>query len=420
MLEEAQKYIAGGYNSPFRSFSEVGGYPIFMQSGKGSKVIDANGKTYIDYSLAWGPLILGHTHKNLINAIKKVSHNGWCFGTPTALETVFASLINKFFPSMEKIRLTNSGTEAVMSAIRLARGYTKKEKIIIFHGSYHGHNNDTLIKKQDSEKTLTASGIPRNTLKTTLIAQYNDINSVEELLEKNHGKVAAILIEPVAGNMGVVLPQENFLRKLKTACEKHGSLLIFDEVITGLRVSPGGAQSFFETAPDITILGKALAGGLSIGAFGGRSEIMEVLVPTGEVYEAGTFSGNPMTTSCGIEVLNTLSGQSKTIRLFESTAQLCNDLKNYIRENNFPVIINQIGSMFSVFFTTERQITTYSEAEKCDYKLFAKYFHFLLERGIYLSPSGMDTSFLSTAHTQADIEYTSAVIKEFLNRTFKK
>lgn len=409
----AQKYIAKGLNSPFRSFEFVGGTPVFMEKGKGSKLIDVDGNKYIDYSLGWGPMILGHAPKSIQSTIKKVSKKGWCFGTPTEAETIFAKKITDIFPSMERVRLTNSGTEAVMSAIRLARGYTKKEKIIMFNGNYHGHSNDTLVHVENGNKKTTSEGVPSSILESTLVADYNDINSVTSLLS-SRTDIAAILIEPVAANMGLVLPARDFLKELRKVCDEYNCLLIFDEVITGLRVSLGGAQVFYGIVPDITVLGKALAGGLPIGAFGARSEIMDILSPQGSVYTAGTFSGNPMTTNCGISTLHELSHMVAFKKLSEKTQELCEDLQLFIKENSLPAVINYVGSIFSIFFTEQNEVRSLDDVKKSDPSVFAEYFQFLLSHGIYISPSNEDVCFLSTAHTKNDIKYTKAIIKNFL------
>lgn len=411
-FDVAKRYIAKGLNSPFRSFDLVGGNPIFMKKGKGSRLIDVDGNKYIDYSLAWGPMILGHSNKTVRSTIKKVSKKGWCFGTPTEAETIFAKKITEIFPSMEKVRLTNSGTEAVMGAIRLARGYTSKEKIIVFNGNYHGHSNDTLVKKSSDEAGLLSSGIPLGILQSTLVAEYNNISSVEKLLEIHD--IAAVVVEPVATNMGVVLPNEHFLNELRQLCNQKGCLLIFDEVVTGLRVSLGGAQVFYNVFPDITVLGKVLAGGMPVGAFGASKKIMDALSPDGEVYTAGTFSGNSMTSNCGITTLDLLSDAKRYNRLIKDTESFCNDIRKFIHDNKLPVVINNIGSLFSIFFTNQDRVDTYDDVGRCDFSRFKEYFQFLLERGIYISPSGEDTSFLSLAHSKRDLEYTSEVIKKFL------
>ena len=410
---EAKRYVAKGFNSPFRNFDSVGGVPIFMERGGGSKLFDVDGNKYIDYSLAWGPMILGHSNKRVRSVIKKTAKLGWCFGTPTIAETVFASKITKIFPSMDKVRLTNSGTEAVMAAIRLARGYTNKEKIIIFEGHYHGHGNDTLVKIQGGRKILSSTGITSGVLSTTLVARFNDVNSVEELLKNND--VAAIVVEPVATNMGVVLPKDGFLNQLRFLCDKYQALLVFDEVVTGLRVSLGGAQSFYNVVPDITILGKVLAGGMPVGAFGGRDEIMDILSPLGNVYTAGTFSGNPMTVNCGIVTIDELSKPNVFQKLTDNTEFLCNELRGFVSKNNLPVVINNAGSIFSVFFTEGKEVSSLSDVKKCDFNKFSRFFNYLLEKGVYLSPSGEDSSFLSTEHSVRDIKKTIGLIKSFFD-----
>lgn len=413
-FSEAQDSIAGGYNSPFRSFDSVGGTPVFMESGKGSSIKDIEGKKYIDYSLGWGPMILGHAHKSTRAAVSAVSKNGWCFGTPTEAETRFAQKIREMYPSMEKIRLTNSGTEAVMGAIRLARGYTKKDKIIIFDGGYHGHSNETRAKLNSQGKAeLTSTGIPQAILDSTLVARYNDIESVTKLISLN-SDIAAILVEPIASNMGLVLPTDDFLKELRGICDTHGIVLIFDEVVTGFRASLGGAQGLYNIRPDVTVLGKALAGGFAVGAFGGKKEIMDKLSPTGDVYSAGTFSGNPLVTYAGIATIEELQKEGTIGQLELNTRKLCEELNEFIQKRKSPVIITHTGSMFSVFFTEQKRPRNYDDVKKCDSSIFSKYFHFLLNNGIYVSPSSEDTSFLSTAHTEKDLSRTIRVIKKFL------
>ncbi len=410
-FSESKKYLVGGVNSPFRTFDLVGGIPIFIKKGKGSKIISEDNNEYIDYSLAWGAIILGHSNKKIRNAIKKTSKTGWIFGTPTEVETLFAKKIKAIFPSMEKIRLTNSGTEGVMGALKVARSYTKKDKIIILEGSYHGHSNDTLVKIMNEEKILASSGIPNNILENTFIGQYNDISSIEKLFNQ-HSDIAAVILEPIPGNMGVVLPKNDFLQNLRELCNKNNSLLIFDEVISGLHASLGGAQELFNVKPDITVLGKAIAGGLPIGVFGGKNEIMDYLSPVGTAYVAGTFSGNAMTVNCGIATLDEIS--KNYAELNHASKVFCEELISFINKNNIPAVVNYTGSMFSIFFTQDKEISTFEDVSKCDFAIFSKFFHYLLKNGICISPSGEDTIFISTAHTKSDLQKTSKIIEEFL------
>lgn len=409
---EAKKYITGGFNSPFRSFDRVGGDPLFMVQGKGSKIFDTKGRSYIDLSLGWGPMVLGHSHKLMQSVIKEVSKNGWCFGTPTEGETLFAKKIIKLFPSMEQVRLTNSGTEAVMGAIRLARGYTGKEKIILFEGGYHGHSNDTLLTLKNGKTALVSEGVTDSVLESSLVAEFNNIDSVVELF-KRYKDIAAVLIEPIPTNMGVVLPKESFLQELRALCRRKGCVLIFDEVVTGLRASLGGAQELYSMTPDITVLGKALGGGFPIGAFGARREIMEKLSPEGDVYCAGTFSGNPMSVKCGIATLDILSKPRVFQSVVEDTKKFCNNLQQFISQNRLPVVINYTGTMFTVFFTDRKQVESYKEVKQCSTEIFARYFHYLIDHGIYVSPSAEETSFFSTAHTKKDLQDIEKIIKEF-------
>lgn len=391
LFSEARLYIPGGVNSPVRSFQAVGGYPIFVNHAKGSKIYSECGREFIDYCLCFGALILGHTHPRVGKELKKAVDRGASFGIPTKSETALAKLITEAIPSIEKIRLTNSGTEAVMSAIRLSRAYTGKDKIIKFEGSYHGHA-DYLFSKN------------------TLVAPYNNIKKVTELLEKHKKDIAAIIVEPVAGNMGVVLPQGTFLPRLKIIASKYNIVLIFDEVITGFRLSYGGAQGLFKIKPDLTCLGKIIGGGLPIGALGGRREIMDLLAPEGQVYQAGTFSGNPVSVTAGLTTLRLLSEYNPYHKLEKLTQKFCQRIKEIAKEYGFKIEINYIGSMFSIFFT-DQEVTDYRSASTQNKDLFKKFYHRLLKEGIYLSPSGLETNFLSTAHTTGDIEKTLKAIE---------
>lgn len=396
-FKEAKKYIPGGVNSPIRAFKEVFGKPLFIKKGKGSKIYDENNNEYIDFCMSYGPLILGHVHPRMIKAVKKALDNGTSFGAPTKKETQLAKLIVDAVPSIDKVRLVNSGTEAVLSAVRLARGFTKKDKIIKFDGCYHGHVDDLLTKK-DSQNTL--------------IAGFNNIKSVKQTInnKKNKNKIAAVIVEPIPGNMGVVLPEDNFLEQLKEITNKNNILLIFDEVITGFRVSFGGAQKLYNIKPDITTLGKIIGGGLPVGAFGGKKEIMNLLSPDGPVYQAGTLSGNPIATTAGIETLKILKNKSIYNQLNKKTNELTTSLKNN------KIKINKIASMFTIFFNKNKKINNYKKAKKSNIKLFAKFHKELLKNNIYFPPSQFEACFLSVAHSNQDIKYTTQAINNALDK----
>lgn len=392
LFAQAKRYIPGGVNSPVRSFKAVGGIPLFINHAKGSKIYSEDGKEFIDYSLSFGALILGHAHPKVIMQLKKATDKGSSFGVPTKSETELAKIIIGAIPSIEKIRLTNSGTEAVMGAVRLARAYTGKQKIIKFSGSYHGH----------ADYLLDCPGIPEDFTKHTLVTAYNNIKKVESLIKQYRNEIAAIIVEPIAGNMGVVLPQDGFLEGLRKLATKHHVALIFDEVITGFRLVFGGAQKLFNIEPDLTCLGKIIGGGLPVGAFGGKKEIMQLLAPQGKVYQAGTFSGNPLTTTAGLITLKILSEGDPYSELEEKTKQLCEKVKYLAEAQKIKVKINFIGSMFSVSFNNAN--------------LFKKFYHRLFKKGIYLSPSERETNFLSTAHTEQDIDETLEAIGKIFSR----
>src|SRR3989338_6477012 len=405
---EAKKYIPGGVNSPVRSFKAVDSSPLFIKKGKGSKIYDEDNNEYIDYCMSYGPLILGHSHPKIISAVKKALGNGTSFGAPTRKETELAKLIVDAVPSVEKARLVNSGTEAVLAAVRLARGFTKKNKIIKFEGCYHGHVDDLLVKK-DSENTL--------------VAEFNNINSIKKIInnKKNRNKIAALIVEPVAGNMCVVLPENNFLEELREITEKNNILLIFDEVITGFRVSYGGAQKLFNIKPDLTTLGKIIGGGLPVGAFGGRKEIMDLLAPDGPVYQAGTLSGNPVTVTAGIETLKILKNKSVYSQLNKKTNELITNIikineKKSMKENSKNKIkINHIASMFTIFFNANKKINNYKTAKQSDTKKFAKFHSALLKNKIYFPPSQFEACFLSMAHSKEDIGRTIDAVNRAIN-----
>ncbi len=404
-FRKSKKLIPGGVNSPVRAFKSVGCDPIFFEKGKGSKLFDVDGNEYIDCVSSWGPLIFGHADSDTVSSIQKALKFGTTYGAPTVIETKIAEQIIKMVPSIEKVRMVNSGTEATMSAIRLARGYTKKNLIIKFSGNYHGHGDSFLIKAGSGAITLglpDSPGVTKNIARDTLIASYNNLNSVEKLLFKNKNKVAAIIIEPVAGNMGLVLPKKNFLKGLKNLSKKYNCLLIFDEVMTGFRVSKGGVQEIYDVEPDITTLGKVIGGGLPVGAYGGKKEIMNYLAPDGPVYQAGTLSGNPLAMNAGITVLKKLNaGVFKKLEMISK--KICNGIIKNIEETNTNAIVNRIGSMMTLFFTDKSEINNYDDAVECDVKKYAKYFKHMLDMGIYLPPSQYECCFFSLALSDSDI-----------------
>jgi len=397
---EAQHHIPGGVNSPVRSFKSVGGStPIFIKKAKQSYLYDVDGNRYIDFVSSWGPMILGHAHAKVIKALQKVIKKSNSFGTPTILETKIAKLIKKMAPNIDKIRMVNSGTEACMSAIRLARGFTGKDKIIKFEGCYHGHADSFLIKAGSGVSTTGSLGVTKNTAKNTLIATYNDIDSVYQLVEKNKNEIAAIIIEPVAGNMGCIPPKKNFLQDLRNLCTNEKILLIFDEVMTGFRLDQGGAQAYFNVFADIIIYGKIIGGGLPVGAYAGKNEIMKHISPVGNIYQAGTLSGNPIALTAGYVTLKELSDNSLIYKeLEQKTKYLANNIHEILEKATIPHQINHIGSMFSLFFAREK-VVDFTSAAKGNNEIFKKFFHAMLQNGIYLPPSPFESWFLSNTLT---------------------
>lgn len=400
----AKKYLVGGVNSPLRSFKEVGGSPVFIKSGKAEYIFSCVGKKYIDYCLSWGALILGHSHPRINAAAKAAIDSGSSFGCATIKETKLAQLICQAIPSIEKIRLTNSGTEAVMGALRLARAFTNKKKIIKFKGCYHGH----------ADYLLDSPGIPDDFTKHTLVCPYNDIKPFESLVARYKDDLAAVIVEPVAGNMGVVLPACGFLERLREITVREKIVLVFDEVITGFRFTYGGAQKIFRARPDLTCLGKIIGGGLPIGAFGGKKEIMRLLAPEGKVYQAGTFSGNPVSVSAGIAALEILS-QSDYEKLGRLACGFSLGISHLARKYGINVRVNHLGPMFTIFFT-KAEVSDYRTACLEDKKMFSKFYHGLLAQGIYLAPSGMEANFLSFTHTPKDIAYTLKAVDKVLQK----
>ena len=410
LFAEAQKYIPGGVNSPVRSFKAVGGTPPFIARGKGSRVWDVDGNEYIDYLGSWGPLVLGHAHPTIIEVLKKTAEGGTSFGAPVEQEVELAKMICEGLPSVESVRLVSSGTEACMSAIRLARAFTSRDKIIKFAGCYHGHADGLLVKAGSGALTHgipTSAGVPESYASETLVADYNDIESVERFFEANPGGIAAIIIEPVAGNMGVVLPREGFLAALRKITQDNGALLIFDEVITGFRVGPNGAQGLYGIAPDITTMGKIIGGGLPVGAYGGRKDVMGMVAPLGAMYQAGTLSGNPLAVSAGIATLTELQKPGAFKRLDSLAQRLTNGLTKAFQAVEIPSTINRVGSMFTGFFNPG-PVEGLANAEGSDTEMYGRYFHAMQEQGVYIAPSQFEAGFVSIAHTEADINATIA------------
>lgn len=411
LFERAQQFIPGGVNSPARAFKSVGGTPVFFDKARGSILTDVDGKDYIDYVGSWGPMILGHAYEPVINAVKETAANSTSFGAPTEIEVEMAELVLRMVPGVDKIRMVNSGTEACMSAIRVARGFTGRDKIIKFEGNYHGHGDSFLIKAGSGALTLgspSSPGVTKGTAKDTLVADYNDLNSVKELLSKHEGEVAAIIVEPVAGNMGCIPPQSGFLSGLRDLCDAHDTVLIFDEVMTGFRVAKGGAQERYGVTADLVTYGKIIGAGLPVGAFGGRKEVMDVVSPVGPVYQAGTLSGNPLAMAAGFALLSEL--QEKPVhydQLEEKTTYLYNGLQKVFENWDVPIHINRVGSMISVFFT-EQEVVDFRTANTTDQELFKAFFHEMLQRGIYLPPSPFESWFLANSLTQDMIDKTLA------------
>lgn len=407
-FRQAVQYLPGGVNSPVRAFRAVETDPVFIARGAGSRVYDIDGNEYIDYLGSWGPLILGHAHPAVVQAIEETARKGTSFGAPTELETEMAKLVTEIVPSIEVVRMVNSGTEATMSALRLARGYTGREKIVKFEGSYHGHADSLLIKAGSGVASLSlpdSPGVPQQVTAGTLVAPYNDLEAVKLLFERYGEQIAAVIVEPVAGNMGVVPPQPGFLEGLRKLTQEYGALLIFDEVMTGFRVAYGGAQSLYGVMPDLTTLGKVIGGGLPVGAYGGRREIMEYVAPAGPVYQAGTLSGNPLAMAAGLTTLKELGKPGVYESLEEKGAFLEEQFRRNAEEAGIPCQINRVGSMMSVFFT-DRPVVNFASAKTSDTKRFARYFQKLLDLGVFVAPSQFEGMFISTAHTQEDLEKT--------------
>ncbi|MCK5876778.1 MAG: glutamate-1-semialdehyde 2,1-aminomutase [Candidatus Marithrix sp.] len=413
----AQQYIPGGVNSPVRAFKGVGGDPIFIQRAKDAYLYDTDDKQYIDYVGSWGPMVAGHANPKVIAAVQKAVVNGLSFGTPTIIETQLAKKVCELVPSIELVRMVSSGTEATMSAIRLARGYTGRDKIVKFTGCYHGHADSLLVKAGSGVLTLglpNSPGVPESLAEHTLSLNYNDIEQVKTIFAEIGSQIAAIIVEPIAGNMNCVPPVPGFLQGLREVCDEHGTVLIFDEVMTGFRVALGGAQAIYKITPDLTTLGKVIGGGMPVGAFGGKREIMQHIAPLGSVYQAGTLSGNPVAMAAGLAMLEIVSEPNFYHELAAKTKQFVSGMLAVAKGADIPLTGVAIGGMFGLFFTTETEINNFEQVSACDNDRFKLFFHAMLDKGIYLAPSSFETGFISSAHTNADIEATLSAAKQVL------
>lgn len=409
LFQAAQKHIPGGVNSPVRAFRGVGGDPVFFKQGKGACVIDEDDKQYIDYVGSWGPMIVGHCHPEVIAAVKSAVETGLGFGAPTRIETEMADLVCSMVPSMDMVRMVSSGTEATMSAIRLARGFTGRDKIMKFEGCYHGHSDSLLVKAGSGMLTLgvpTSPGVPAALAEHTITVTYNDLDSVREAFAHVGGQISCIIVEPVAGNMNCIPPLSGFLEGLRAVCDEYGALLIFDEVMTGFRVAMGGAQAHYNVKPDLTTLGKVIGGGLPVGAFGGRRDVMEHIAPLGPVYQAGTLSGNPVSMAAGMATLKLLSAPDFHANLARKAAALMSGLEQRAAAAGIPLTTNQVGGMFGFFFSEEKNISYYHQVANCHLERFKVFYHGMLNEGVYLAPSAYEAGFVSAAHTDEHIEAT--------------
>jgi len=414
LFEKSQQLIPGGVNSPVRAFRSVGGTPIFFKKGLGSKLWDVDGKEYIDYINSWGPMIVGHAHPDVIGAVQAVAANSLSFGAPTGLELEMASLINKLVPSMEQVRLVSSGTEATMSAIRVARGFTGRNKLVKFEGCYHGHSDALLVKAGSGLLTFgepSSAGVPADVAAHTLTLEYNNTQQLKELFATAGDEIACVIIEPVVGNMNLVVPHMEFLQTLRELCTQHGAVLIFDEVMTGFRVHLGGAQALYGIKPDMTTLGKVIGGGLPVGAFGGRKDIMQCLAPLGAVYQAGTLSGNPVAVTAGLETLKLIQAPDFHAKLTAKTKKLVDGLVAVAKEAGVVFSAQSVGGMFGLYFS-ERCPTSFAEVMQTNKENFNLFFHSMLDAGIYLGPSAFEAGFVSAAHTDDDIAFTLAAAKK--------
>jgi len=415
LFQQAQKTIPGGVNSPVRAFKSVGGTPVFIDSANGAYLYDVDGKKYIDYIGSWGPMLLGHNHPAIREAVIKAAEKGLSFGAPCPAEITMAETICELVPSMEMVRMVSSGTEATMSAIRLARGFTGRNSILKFEGCYHGHADSLLVKAGSGALTLgvpNSPGVPADFAKYTLTAEFNNLAQVKQIFAEQGADLACIIVEPVAGNMNCIPPAPGFLEGLRALCDQYGAVLIFDEVMTGFRVALGGAQAYYNIKPDLTTLGKIIGGGMPVGAFGGRRDIMQHIAPLGGVYQAGTLSGNPIAMAAGLAALTEIRKPGVYDVLTAKTTQLIEGLAAVAKEVGIPLATTQVGGMFGVFFSNEAQITNYQQATQCDIAAFKRFFHLMLEQGVYLAPSAYEAGFLSIAHSDDDLAYTIAAAKQ--------
>ena len=410
LFNEAKNYIPGGVNSPVRAFKGVGGEPIYFERGEGAYLYDVDGNEYIDYVGSWGSMILGHSNPFIVDAVRTELDKGLGFGAPTEIETSLAKKICQLMPSIELIRMVSSGTEATMSAIRLARGYTKRDKIVKFEGCYHGHSDSLLVKAGSGALTLgvpTSRGVPSDLAKHTLTLEYNNLDSVKALFSKMGEEVGCIIVEPVAGNMNCIPPKEGFLQGLRKLCDDYGSVLIFDEVMTGFRVALGGAQAYYRVKPDLTTLGKVIGGGLPVAAFGGQREIMNQIAPLGPIYQAGTLSGNPLSMASGLAMLSILEADDSFYQnLSDSTEYLVNGIVGAASTSNISMTSNNVGGMFGLFFSSEEKVTNFSQASNCDIELFKKFYKSMIKQGVYFAPSAYECGFLSAAHGKNELDQT--------------
>ncbi|MFA3791780.1 glutamate-1-semialdehyde 2,1-aminomutase [Aliiglaciecola sp. SL4] len=415
LFEQAQKHIPGGVNSPVRAFKAVGGTPPFIVKADGPYIYDADGKQYIDYVQSWGPMVLGHNNPKIRQAVIDAAENGLSFGAPTESEVTMAEMVNKLVPSMEMLRMVNSGTEATMSAIRLARGVTGKNKILKFEGCYHGHADSLLVKAGSGALTLgvpSSPGVPADVAQHTLTMEFNNIDSVKQAFTEFGDDIACIIVEPVAGNMNCIPPVDGFLQGLRDICDQHNSILIFDEVMTGFRVSRGGAQELYSIVPDLTCLGKVIGGGMPVGAFGGKAEIMQQIAPTGPIYQAGTLSGNPIAMAAGLASLTQIQEPGLYDKLTLATKTLAEGIKSLALEHGIPMTVNYAGSMFGIFFTDIEKVTNYQQAINCDTEMFNRFFHSMLAKGVYLAPASYEAGFVSALHDMDIVEKTLQITKE--------
>lgn len=419
LFVEAQKHLVGGVNSAVRAFRAVGGEPVFIRRGEGAWIEDVDGRRYVDYVLSYGPLAVGHAHPAVVAAVSEAVTRGLSFGAPCELETRLAQRIKALFPSIDRLRMVSSGTEATMSALRLARGFTGRERIVKFQGCYHGHVDSLLVQAGSGVLTLGipgSPGVPEAVVQQTITVPYNDLSAATEVFDRYGEEIAAVIVEPVAGNMNCVPPVEGFLSGLRELCDQNRSLLIFDEVMTGFRVSLGGAQAHYSVTPDLTCLGKVIGGGMPVGALGGRGEIMEWLAPLGPVYQAGTLSGNPVAMAAGLATLDVLTGNQVFDSAVAATRALVDGLRERARSAGVPFATNQVGTMFGLFFTEADAVTDFEQVSGCDVDRFKRFFHSLLEQGVYLAPSAFEAGFLSTAHDEPAISHTLAAAERVFAR----